>query len=209
MQKLHKTQEKIYELLSHSPTEGMSLREIASRVGVSSPNTVLHHIRRLEERGYIFRDKTNGEIRALRSPVADIVFVSVYGLAECGPTGMFTEDNVLDRIPLPAKTFKISPDSYLVEAVGDSMYPEIKEGDLVLAEKNMVAENGDLVVVIHNGTAKIKKFFKDFETGQVILQSTNPAFPPIGLYAGDELHVAGVVSGVVYKVKRRRDLGWQ
>lgn len=202
MYKLHPTQEKIYELLSHSSTEGLSLRDIAVRVGLSSPNTVLHHIRKLEERGYLFRDGITGEVRVLKSPITDIAFVNLYGLAECGPTGMFVEENIIDRIPLPAKTFKVSPDSFLVEAVGDSMYPEIKEGDLVLAERGLIPENGDLVVVIHNGTAKIKKFFRDEGTDQVILQSTNTAYPPIGLYAGDNLQVAGVVSGVVYKVRR-------
>jgi repressor LexA len=156
-------------------------------------------MRQLENKGYIFRDK-NGRIQALKNPVKDIVFLNVYGIAECGPGGIFTEENVLERVPLPAKTFRVTGESFLIEAVGDSMYPVIEEGDLVLAEKGLDPKNGDMVVVIHNNTAKIKKFFKDKK--QVILQSINPAYPPLSAYYAGDLSVCGVVTGVVRKFSR-------
>ena len=199
--RLHPTQEKLMDVLK-SPggdleSDSMSLREMAERIGVSSPNTVSHHIEQLEKKGYLFRDKVTKQINLLKSPVKDIVFLNVYGMAECGPGGYFVEDNILDRVPLPSKTFKVTPTSFLVEAVGDSMIPMIEEGDLVLADKTNSAQNGDLVVVIHNGTAKIKKFFK--EAKSVILQSINPAYPPLSAYIDDDLEIAGVVTGIVRK----------
>jgi repressor LexA len=195
--RLHPTQEKLIDILKDSQSDSFGLREIAERIGVSSPNTVSHHMNQLEKKGYIFRDKITKKINLLKNPVRDIVFLNVYGMAECGPGGYFVEDNILDRVPLPSKTFKVTPTSFLVEAVGDSMSPIIEEGDLVLADKTNVAQDGELVVVIHNGTAKIKKFFK--ETKSVILQSINPAYPPLSAFIDDDLEVAGVVTGIVRK----------
>jgi len=195
--RLHPTQEKLIDILKDSSNDSLSMRDIAERIGVKSPNTVSHHISQLEKKGYIFRDKISKRINLLRNPVKDIVFLNVYGMAECGPGGYFVEENILDRVPLPSKTFRVTEDSFLVEAVGDSMSPMIEEGDLVLADKSSTAEDGQLVVVIHNETAKIKKFFK--KASVVILQSINPAYPPLSAYIDDDIEIAGVVTGIVRK----------
>jgi repressor LexA len=195
-ERLHSTQEALYSLLKDPNNEGLTLREIAPQIGVKSPNTVSHHINQLEKKGYISRD-TSGNIRMIHNPGKGILFLNLYGMAGCGPDGFFSEDRVIDRIPLPSKTFKVTNDSFLVEASGDSMYPVIKEGDLVLAEKGIDPENGDMVVVIHNDQAKIKKIFR--EDNGLILQSINPAYPPIGAYSDQNLNICGVVTGVVQK----------
>jgi len=195
--RLHPTQEKLIDILKEPESDSFGLREIAEKIGVKSPNTVSHHIEQLEKKGYIFRDNFTKRINILKNPVKDIVFLNVYGMAECGPGGYFVEDNILDRVPLPAKTFKVTQTSFLVEAVGDSMSPAIENGDMVLADKTNLAQNGDLVVVIHNGTAKIKKFFKKAKS--VILQSVNPAYPPLSAYIDSDLEIAGVVTGIVRK----------
>ena len=195
--RLHPTQEKLIDVLKEPDSESSSFRDIAQKIGVKSPNTVAHHMEQLEKKGYIFRDAITKRINVLKNPVKDIVFLNVYGMAECGPGGYFTEENILDRVPLPAKTFKVTQTSFLVEAVGDSMSPVIESGDLVLADKTSTAQDGDLVVVIHNGTAKIKKFFKKAKS--VILQSINPAYPPLSAFIDEDLEVAGVVTGIVRK----------
>lgn len=199
--RLHPTQEKLIDVLKETESDSWGLRELAQKIGVKSPNTVSHHMRQLEKKGYIFRDEVTRRINILKNPVKDIVFLSVYGLAECGLGGYFNDDNILDRIPLPSKTFKVTQSSFLVEAVGDSMSPVIESGDLVLADKTNLASDGDLVVVIHNGTAKIKKFFK--ETSSVILQSINPAYPPLTAYIDDDFEIAGVVTGIVRKFQNQ------
>jgi len=199
MTRLHKTQERLYEVLVNPEHDSLSLRDIASLIGIKSPNTVSHHLKQLEKKGYIFRDKSTGRVKILKNPVKDLIFLNLYGLARCGPAGFFAEDTVKDRIPLPAKTFRLTAESFLVEASGDSMYPVIEEGDLVLAERGVTPKNGDMIVVVHNDTAKIKKFFQ--EKGRVILQSINPAYPPISAYYQGELTVCGVVTGVVRKFR--------
>ncbi|HJN62800.1 MAG TPA: S24 family peptidase [Candidatus Paceibacterota bacterium] len=199
--RLHPTQEKLIDVLKEPESDSWGLREIAEKIGVKSPNTVSHHINQLEKKGYIFRDNISKRINVLKNPVKDIVFLNVYGMAECGLGGYFNDDNILDRVPLPSKTFKVTQSSFLVEAVGDSMSPIIEEGDMVLADKTNLANNGDLVVVIHNDTAKIKKFFKKAKS--VILQSVNPAYPPLSAYINDDLEIAGVVTGIVRKFENR------
>lgn len=203
-EKLHPTQERLFNLLRDSSPEPLTTRELASELGLASPNTVSHHIRQLEKKGYLQRDSSTGIIKTITDPVNDITFVNIYGMARCGPDGFFAEDRVVDRVPLPARTFRVTNDSFLVEAQGDSMYPDIKEGDLVLAEKGIEPENGNIVVVIHNDSAKIKKFFA--EKGRVIFQSVNPAYPPLGAYSDDEFSICGVVTGVVQKFQQQNAL---
>ena len=60
---------------------------------------------------------------------------------------------------------------------GQSMYPEIKDGAVVIVRKQDDVESGELAVVAINGdTATCKKVVKD-ENG-IYLMPINPAFPP-------------------------------
>ncbi len=60
---------------------------------------------------------------------------------------------------------------------GDSMEPDIRDGDLALIEKQDSLESGELGVVILDGDeGGIKRFYK--KEDMVVLHSTNPKYPP-------------------------------
>ena len=172
----------------------LTLDAMREELDVSSINTVVHHIKQLEKKGYIRRKGEYGEIEVLPAPVRDIVYLNLYGTVGCAPTGFFNDGNVIERIPFPVKQLRVNADSFLVEARGDSMEPLIHENDLVLVNKTNVIANGDTAVVVHDGEAKLKKFYK--EGSQVILQSLNSKYDPVVVKSGD-IHVVGSVSGVV------------
>lgn len=91
-------------------------------------------------------------------------------------------------IPIEAVTDRIgeieiaSPrgdDKYwALKVKGDSMYPKILDGDIVIFREQQSCENGDICVVRVNGTdATLKKVVKNGNS--IILQPLNPDFEPL------------------------------
>lgn len=91
-------------------------------------------------------------------------------------------------IPIEAVTDRIgeieiaSPrgdDKYwALKVKGDSMYPKILDGDIVIFREQRNCENGDICVVRVNGTdATLKKVVKNGDS--IILQPLNPDFEPL------------------------------
>lgn len=67
---------------------------------------------------------------------------------------------------------------WALKVKGDSMYPKILDGDIVIFREQPCCENGDICVVRVNGTdATLKKVIKDKDS--VILQPLNPDFEPL------------------------------
>jgi repressor LexA len=83
---------------------------------------------------------------------------------------------------------------FVLQVQGDSMIDEqIRDGDLVVAEKRDEVRDGDTVVaVLPDGEATLKTFFR--EKNRIRLQPANPEYQPI--YT-PEVDVQGVVIGVV------------
>lgn len=203
---LHPKQQQIYELLLEGDDD-LTLNVMRNKLGVNSLNTVVHHLKQLEKKGYIRRYGDSGQIEVLPAPIRDIVYLNLYGMVRCGSNGFFNDDNVVDRIPFPAKKLRVSADSFLVEARGDSMEPLIYNKDLVLVDKSPV-DNGDTAVVVYEGGAVLKKIYKDHD--RIILQSLNTKYEPIFVNP-DEINPIGIVRGVVHsfpeenlKIKKSR-----
>lgn len=191
---LHPKQKQLYELLAERETnQTMTLDEMRDVLGVNSLNTVVHHLRQLEKKGYLRKVDGSGRIELQPAPVKDIVYLNLYGMAGCSPNGFFNDDNVIDRIPFAAKQLRVKNNVFLVEARGDSMEPQIHDRDLVLVEPATVS-SGDTAVVVHGEEAKLKKVYK--ASGHIILQSLNPKYEPV-VVPLDEVRQVGVVRGVV------------
>lgn len=67
---------------------------------------------------------------------------------------------------------------WALKVKGDSMYPKILDGDIVIFREQQSCENGDICVVRVNGTdATLKKVVKNGDS--IILQPLNPDFEPL------------------------------
>ncbi len=191
---LHPKQQQLYELLLKQKSDDtLTLEDMRAELGVESLNTVVHHIGQLEKKGYIRKNGGYGDIKVLPAPVQDIVYLSLYGTVGCSLEGFFNEDNVRDRIPFPVKQLRVNPDSFLVEARGDSMEPMIHDHDLVLVDRGPVT-SGSIAVVVDQGGAKLKQVYRVGST--VVLQSLNSKYKPVVAERTDVREV-GVVRGVV------------
>lgn len=125
-------QKQILELVQKNPQ--ITLAELAKAVGLKSVSTVHVHIRKLIKENFLER---NGHaLIATHRPVDEFTPIPFYGLAQCGDTDIFAEENILDYVNMPTK-FLPTPtqDLFFIKAKCDSMEPSISEGDLLMFRK--------------------------------------------------------------------------
>ncbi len=193
---LHPTQVKLLQLLEDTIDEPLTIRELQDRLGLSSPSLVQHHIQQLEKKGYLKRNPDNPQdYQLLKNPERPVVYLNLYGLAQCGPNGSILDGAVIDRIPISTKLLSFpASEAFLVRARGDSMKPLIREGDIVIARKTNTADDGKLVVCVNNGEALIKRFYRADD--YVLLESENRKYSPL-VASRDDFRIEGEVKSVI------------
>lgn len=108
--------------------------------------------------------------------------------------GCFNDYGTLEYIEVPedlAKTGNIA-----IRVAGDSMEPEIKDGDIVIVDtKNIDCILNKIIVVNYQGAVYLKKFIQD--EGDIFLKSINPYYPKIKIMDKSELRVIGRLRSVM------------
>lgn len=196
MKKLHATQKELLDLLKIHLDDPLTIRELQEKLSLSSPSLVYHHILQLEKKGYLKRNPSNPQDYEILSDSLDkkVIYLNLYGLAHCGPSGRILDGTPVDRIPLSRKLLTCSAaDTFLVKAKGNSMSPKINDGDLVIAKKTDYINSGDIVVCSNNSEALIKKVQK--ENDRILLISINQKYLPFT--ASDDFKVEGIVKGII------------
>lgn len=95
-------------------------------------------------------------------------------------------------------------DAFVVEACGDSMAPEIKEGDKLIIDGSRTPRNGDTVLALIDNEAFIKYFYYDPQTNQVVLEPHNTRYQPHYVDCNKQnLEIKGVVMMVMHQIKQR------
>lgn len=90
-----------------------------------------------------------------------------------------------------------APDVYALRVKGDSMSPQIMEGDLLIVRKQSAADSGDIVIALLGDEACVKKMTVTDEG--VLLLPINPAYSPIFLPGGS----GGAIIGKVIELRRK------
>lgn len=91
-----------------------------------------------------------------------------------------------------------------LEVEGDSMYPDLQDGDYVLVRVQDTAENGDLIVaLIDDGCERlgVVKRLELVEGHHLSLISTNPAYPP-RVFVGEQMNSVRIFGKVVSSRRR-------
>lgn len=197
MKALHFSQEALLKLLRNNIDSPLTMRELQLELGLASPSVVHHHIQQLEKKGYLKRNPINTkDYIVMGDPEKSIVYINKYGLAQCGPKGSILNGNPIDKIPIASRLLKFpSDEAFIVEAKGSSMEPKIKQGDIIIARKQMTAENNDIVICVNDSVVIIKIYKK--EGKNISLHSSNEkAFPPIA--AAKDLRIEGIVRHILH-----------
>lgn len=130
------------------------------------------------------------------TPARSLKEVPVIGSVKAGWNGLACEEpdgHELADVVNPG-------DYFFLKVMGDSMAPQINEGDLALVHRQDSADSGDVVVaIVGGGEGTIKRFVR--KGAAVILQPFNPDYEPMVL-AEEELRSLIIAGKVVQTVRR-------
>jgi len=138
--------------------------------------------------------------RPVWSSALDDSNMEAVDLVEIPLLGNITAGNPIERIEthelvkVPANM--VRKNTYALQVKGSSMIDDnILDGDIIIVEKRISAENGQSVVaLINNEQVTLKKFY--IETDGIRLQPANPDMEPI-ILKNEDVQVLGVVTGVI------------
>jgi repressor LexA len=186
--------EKLIEQNGYSP----SLEEIGQSLGLSSVATVHKHISHLVQKGYVQRawnqNRSIELVDAGRGRGA--IQLPLSGTIAAGKPLEAVQTS--EAISVPIDMVRDSNNSYVLRVQGDSMIDEqIRDGDYVVIERRDVADDGETVVALIDGSdATLKRLYRD--SSMIRLEPANPRMSPIVIPA-EKVRVQGVVVGVIRK----------
>lgn len=175
-----------------------SVRDIQQGLGYKSTSTVHNYLERLNEKGAI--NKSSGKSRGLRPgdltpEQKNYATIPLVGKVTAGSPILAVEniEGYLD-FPLVKRSYRESPGSlFALHVQGESMIEAgILNGDIIVVQKEDVAENGEIVVALIDDRATVKAFYK--ENGHFRLQPRNSTMDPIIV---DECTILGKVISVM------------
>jgi repressor LexA len=167
-----------------------SYSSIGALVGLRSKASVAEMVLRLKARGFL-ESSPDRRLKPgkhfFERPVAESVRAGMPSAAAEAVPGTTTIDEIL--VPHPSR-------SVLVTVKGDSMIDAgIHAGDVVVVEKRVTANVGDIVVAIIDNEFTLKRL--DREKGRIVLRPANKAYPAIRPKGDAEIF--GVVVGLFRK----------
>lgn len=197
MSQLTTRQQQVYDFIAATiKREGFAptLQEIAAHLEIKGNLGVLRHLEALEKKGCILRSSGRSRsIRLTRQTATHLL--PLVGRVAAGPLTEALE-NIEDHISVDARLVQ-GQGAFLLRVSGDSMIEaHIADGDLAVIQPQQTANNGDIVVVMIEGEATLKRFFR--EQGCIRLQPENERLDPIILTAEDgEPVIIGKLTGLM------------
>ena len=174
-----------------------SIREIGSKFGIGSLRGVTVHLDALEKKGYIERANTPRSIKVVHPAYqgqAQVELIPLLGEIAAGAP-ILAEEYVEDMVPVPSQMVRNIQNAFLLRIKGDSMTGEgINPRDLVVIKPQETANHGDLVAVMVENEATIKRIH--FAGPELRLMPANPAYEPI-VVSAVEARILGRVVGLL------------
>lgn len=191
-ERLSERQRRILEFLSEYVEENgypPSMREIGVAARISSTSVVSYNLKRLEERGYISRDR---EISRGLKLTASSYKVIPQAVVQIPLLGRIVAG---EPLPVPASDFALMGEEtieltrdilgdpeglYALQVQGNSMIDAlVHSGDIVIMRHQKQVENGEMAAVWlkEREEVTLKRFYH--EGKRVRLQPANPAMGPI------------------------------
>lgn len=123
--------------------------------------------------------------------------IPVYESVSAG-FGAYACSDIVDYIPLFIKNSADAADTLCIKVTGDSMYPKIEDGDIIVVRKQSSVDSGQIaVVLIDNEDGVVKKVVYDKNSVELI--SINPMYPPRYFVGSDilRLSIVGLVKQII------------
>jgi len=206
---LTKRQNKIFEfILSNIDRFGYppSIPEIQKKFSFKSPNAASAHLEALERKGYIARraHKSRGIEVKIHTPVKEngnenVVEIPVVGSVAAG-SPILAQENIEGTIAVDKHLARNSDGVFALRVKGDSMVNAgILNGDYAIVNQQQSADQGDIVVVLIEDEATLKRFYK--EKNRIRLQPENDIMDPIIVNPREKkVRIIGKIKGVMRKI---------
>jgi len=176
-----------------SPT----LREMREHFGVSSDNSILKHLKALEEKGFIKKDGSSRGISMLDNIKerlsTNFISIPILGFVPAGGP-VLSEEHVEGYMNFSESDVFKPENSFILRVRGDSMIDAgIFDGDLVVACSAKEPRKNDIVIALVDNENTVKRYCRD--GSRVFLKAENPDYDDI--YPENELCVQGVVTALI------------
>ena len=152
--------------------------------------------------------KYGEQTKAVRIPVSKVKYISevinkglyevpMYSNKVAAGFPSPADDYLEDKIDLNQYLVKHPASTFLVRASGNSMINAgIFPNDILVVDKSIKAENGNVVIAIIDGELTVKRYIK--KRSSVVLQPENEDYEPIELNGKSEAQIWGVVTSVIH-----------
>lgn len=218
---MHQIQEDLLKLSKRENLAKLSLRQMAAKIErpSESPQKIKHHLLQLQKKGFISINRAKGIMsrvsygpgwaKGLMDRANKLFSIPVLGTTNAGPADVFAEQNFQGFLRISSRlTGRARPDGlYALKVDGSSMNravidgKEIGDGDFVIIDsESKNVKTGDIVLVIVDNKATIKRFIDDKKNRQIILRADSSFdYDPIYLHPDDDFSISGKVIGVLKK----------
>lgn len=202
-----KNNKEVVEIVKQLTKEqNMSMSELARRVGIAKSaisryfngtrelplNRIEDFARALHTTSHILLGVEPETQKGIKIPVLGTV-----------PAGipMSAIEDIIDYEEIP-KSWENQGEFFGLKIKGDSMYPTLENGDVVIVKKQSTADNGDTVIVMVNGDDATCKRYERSETG-IMLIPNNSAYNPV-FYTNEEIEALPLtIIGKVVELRRK------
>ena len=193
----------------------LTLKELAERIHVTESTISMYENKKRQPTIDTLRDiadvleTTTDKLLGREVPNVEpvninkkLIKIPIYGKIPAGvPVEMVDESYVDDYIEMDAKLLRGSTVYFGLKVKGDSMFPEFRNGDVIIFRQQNNCENGDYCAVsISNTECTFKKVLKK-ESG-ITLMPLNPNYDPMFFTKKEVINLPITILGVVKEVRR-------
>ena len=129
----------------------------------------------------------------------NIYNVTVFGTVSAG-FGSYADSEIIDYIPVIITNPADVDDTISIKVRGDSMYPKIEDGDIIIVRRQTSVDSGDIAVVLLDGDEGLVKKVV-YGSTWIELRSINEDYPP-ARFDGAEVTRLRVVGKVIGSYKK-------
>ncbi len=170
-----------------------SLAEIALKIGVDK-STVSRYLSEMKQKGLV---DTESNHRGLNTEFIkkhkNVKSVPIVGDIACG-TPILAKENIESELFISSSILG-EGDFFGLKAKGDSMINAgIADGDYIIARKQNVADEGQIIVALIDDSATLKRFYIDKKNKKIILHPENDEMEDMYF---DSIEIQGVVKKII------------
>lgn len=118
--------------------------------------------------------------------------------------GVVAQDSITEYMPIYIHSESEAGETICIKVTGDSMSPEIENGDVIQVHKQNSVDSGSIAVVLVDGEeALVKKVI--YDENHIELHSFNPNYPTVSFRGADlmRIQILGLVKGTVKNTPHR------